>query len=170
MHNAPPVAFPVGRFVWGRAAWWAMACLGAVGLGAWQMWGQVSWVAVFGAWIFWVLCVAGAALWAPWHTLAGGRLFWSGEAWFWQSEDKHGPVDCAEQGLALSVGLDLGSSLLLFVRRLNAQGQGCGPWVCAWLSERAMPSQWHGLRCAVYSRPKRGQAADGLGPSAQDVA
>jgi hypothetical protein len=163
MHNAPPVAFPVGRFVWGRAAWWVMTCLGAGGLAAWQMLGLVSGVAVFLAWIFWGLCVGGAALWAPRQTLAGGRLFWSGEAWFWQAEDDRGPVECAEQGLVLSVGLDGGSGLLLFVRRRDRQGQGCGPWACAWLAERDMPSRWHGLRCAVYSRPKVRHASDGLG-------
>jgi hypothetical protein len=164
MHNAPPVAFPVGRFVWGRAVWLAMAGLGAVGLGAWQMWGQVAWSHVLWAWGFWGLCVLGAAFWVPRQTLTGGRLFWSGEAWTWQAEDGHCPVGVAEQDLMVSVGLDWGGGLLLFVRGLDVQGQGCGQWVGAWLSEGAMPSQWHGFRCAVYSRAKASHAVDGLGP------
>jgi hypothetical protein len=163
MHNAPPVVFPVGRFVWGRVVWWAMTCLGAVGLAVWQMLGKVSWPTVFGAWFFWGLCVVVAALWGPRQGLTDGRLFWSGEAWFWQAEDGHGSVEGADQGLALSVGLDWGRGLLLFVRPLNGLGQGCGPWAYAWLAESDMPSRWHGLRCAVYSRPKTGQPADGLG-------
>lgn len=163
MHNAPPVAFPVGRFVWGRAALLTVASLGAMGLVVWQARGQASGGIVLGAWIFWGVCVTGAALWAPRQALTRGRLFWRGEAWFWQAEDGDSCAQSTEQGLALSVGLDLGSSLLLFVRKLNTQGQGCGLWACAWLSEDAMPSKWHGLRCAVYSRPKAGHTANGLG-------
>jgi outer membrane murein-binding lipoprotein Lpp len=40
---------------------------------------------------------------------------------------------------------------------LQAGGElrlGHGPWFCAWVSDQAMPSKWHGFRCAVYSRPK----------------
>lgn len=163
MHNAPPVAFPVGRFVWGRVAWWAMACLGAVGLAVWQMLGHVSGLTVLAAWIFWGLCVVGSAFWGPRQGLTDGRLFWSGERWFWQTKEGHGLVEGAEQGLALSVGLDWGAGLLLFVRTSDGLGQGHGPWAYTWLAESDMPSRWHGLRCAVYSRPKASQVANDLG-------
>jgi hypothetical protein len=164
MHNAPPVAFPVGRFVWGRVALLTVASLGAMGLLMWQAHGHVAGMIVLWAWIFWGLCITGAAFWAPRQVLTQGRLSWSGEAWFWQPEAGSGHAECAAQGLALSVGLDLGASLLLFVRKLNVQGQGCGPWACAWLSEDAMPAMWHGFRCAVYSQLKVSSHASGLSP------
>ena len=148
MHNAPPVAFPVGRFVWGRAFGVLMALLSAIGLLAWPMQAQTSTAEVLAAWAFWCLCVGGAAVWAPRQTLTGGRLFWSGQTWFWQ------PVDGEHQSLDVSVGWDAGDALLLFVRFQDAQGASHGSWACAWLSAAAMPSKWHGFRCAVYSRPK----------------
>jgi hypothetical protein len=148
MHNAPPVAFPVGRFVWGRAAWLGMAVFCAVGLLIWQLLAQLSGARVFQAWAFWALCVGAAGVLIPRQALTGGRLFWSGDAWFWQTETGE------DQGLELSVGLDLGSSLLLWVRLQDGQGRCNRPLACAWLSEGAMPTKWHGFRCAVYSRPK----------------
>jgi len=132
MHNAPPVAFPVGRFVWGRAFGVLMALLSAIGLLAWPMQAQTSTAEVLAAWAFWCLCVGGAAVWAPRQT----------------------PVDGEHQSLDVSVGWDAGDALLLFVRFQDAQGASHGSWACAWLSAAAMPSKWHGFRCAVYSRPK----------------
>jgi hypothetical protein len=163
MYNAPPVAFPVGRFVWGRAALLTVASLGAVGLWFWQARGHVSGMVVLWAWIFWGLCVAGAAIWGPRQALTQGRLVWSGEAWFWQAAAAEGDDESARQALALSVGLDFGSGLLLFVRKLNAQGRVGGPWACAWLSEDAAPSQWHGFRCAVYSPTKANRGGEASG-------
>lgn len=148
MHNAPPVAFPVGRFVWGRAAGLLMALLSVCGLLFWQVQAQTSSAQIVMAWAFWAVCVGGAAFWTPRQTLASGALFWSGESWFWQTPDGD------DHGLELSVALDFGHALLLFVRWHDGQGQARGPWVCAWLSQTAMPSKWHGFRCAVYSRPE----------------
>ena len=154
MHNAPPVAFPVGRFVWGRAIGLGLALSSAMGLFIWQMLTQASSAWVFQAWVFWVLCVGGAAALSPRQVLSGGRLFWSGEAWFWQTESD------PDQGLELSVALDMGSGLLLWVRLLDEQGRCHRTQACAWMGESAMPSKWHGFRCAVYSRPKAARAAE----------
>ena len=148
MHNAPPVAFPVGRFVWGRLAAVVIALLSAMGLLVWQVQAQTSSAEVLAAWTFWWLCVGGATVWAPRQTLTGGRLFWNGQAWFWQ------PMEGEHQGLDVSVGWDAGDTLLLFVRFQDAQGTGRGALACAWVNAAAMPSKWHGFRCAVYSRPK----------------
>ncbi len=152
MHNAPPVAFPVGRFVWGRAVWLAMVILSAVGLVIWQVQVQASSAWVFLAWSFWALCVGVAGVLMPRQALVNGRLFWSGDAWFWQTDSGE------DQGLELSVGLDMVSGLLLWVRLHDGQGRCNRPLACVWLSEAAMPSKWHGFRCAVYSRPKRVRA------------
>jgi RsiW-degrading membrane proteinase PrsW (M82 family) len=125
-----------------------MGLLSALGLLLWHMQAQTSVVQLIMAWAFGALCLAGAALWAPRQTLASGAVLWNGQAWFWQSHSGE------DHPLELSVGLDLGGALLLFVRLQNAQGQDHGPWRCAWLSQAVMPSKWHGFRCAVYSRPK----------------
>lgn len=156
MHNAPPVAFPVGRFVWGRTAWLLMSFLSAVGLLSWSMQAQHSSTQLGMAWVFWAICVGGAAFLAPRQMIQSGRLFWSGQAWFWQ------PPAGEDMGLQLSVAVDVGSGLLLFVRQLDAPISGRPSWACAWLVESAMPPKWHGFRCAVYSRPKPDAAAQGL--------
>ena len=151
MHNAPPVAFPVGRFVWGRALWLGTAALSALGLISWQVWAQVAGFQVLMAWGFWVFCVVTAGWWGQRQTLAGGRLLWSGQSWFWQ-RDEDSALDA--QAVSVSVGLDVGIGLLLWVQQLDEQGHACGQLVCAWLQAHTMPSKWHGFRCAVYSRPE----------------
>jgi hypothetical protein len=151
MHNAPPVVYPVGRFVWGRLLFVAVGVLSAVGLLSWQLQTLATGPKLRAAWMFWGVCVGFAALWAPRQTLRGGRLGWSGEAWFWQTE-----TDSAEQAqtVLVSVGVDTGQGLLLLLQPLNEKGDAQGRLLCAWLHARGMPSKWHGFRCAVYSRPK----------------
>jgi hypothetical protein len=151
MHNAPPVAFPVGRFVWGRALLLAVATLSAAGLIGWQMQSQSSTLLVASAWGFWLLCWVATAAWAPRQHASGGSLFWTGEAWFWQAEHA---LSAQAQTVRLTVGLDTGPGLLLWIQSVDEQGRVMGPLSSAWLQADAMPSKWHGFRCAVYSRPK----------------
>ncbi|MCE2781272.1 hypothetical protein [Limnohabitans sp.] len=151
MHNAPPVAFPVGRFVWGRVLLWAAATLSAAGLIGWQMHSQAATWLVACAWGFWWLCWVATAAWAPRQHASGGNLFWTGEAWFWQAEHA---LSAPAQAVRLTVGLDTGSGLLMWVQHVDDQGRAMGPLTSAWLQSDAMPSKWHGFRCAVYSRPK----------------
>jgi hypothetical protein len=75
-------------------------------------------------------------------------LFWNGESWFWDGAD--GP----QQGVEVSVRVDLNSTMGLAIQRLDASGQPQGLETYAWVQARTMPSKWHGFRCAVYSRPK----------------
>ncbi len=151
MYNAPPVAFPVGRFVWGRVVLLAAATLSAVGLIVWQMQSQAATWLVACAWGFWLLCWVATAAWAPQQHASGGRLLWTGDAWFWQAEHD---LSAQAQAVRLTVGLDTGSGLLLWVQSVDDQGRVMGPLSSAWLQADAMPSKWHGFRCAVYSRPK----------------
>jgi len=151
MHNAPPVAFPVGRFVLGRALFLAAATLSAAGLVGWQMQSQASTLLVACAWGLWLLCGVAAAAWSPRQHVSGGSLFWTGEAWFWQAEHD---LSAQAQAVRLTVGLDTGSSLLMWVQSVDDQDRVRGPLTSAWLQADAMPSKWHGFRCAVYSRPK----------------
>jgi hypothetical protein len=152
MHNAPPVAFPVGRFVWGRVALIGWALLSALGLVGWQVSGQTTLAMVCSAWFFWALCMLGAVVWGPRQALHGGQLFWSGEAWLWLADAGKNKEE--EFRIEVAVGLDLGSRLLLFVWMLDEQEKRCGLMAFAWLEEVTMPSKWHGFRCAVYSPAK----------------
>ena len=158
MYNAPPVVYPVGRFAVGRLVFVAVCVLSAVGLLSWQMQTLATGSKLWAAWGLWGACAGSAALWAPRQTFSGGRLGWSGEAWFWQAH-----ADSAEQAqpVAVSVGLDTGQGLLLWLQPLNEQGHAQGRLLSAWLQAGAMPSKWHGFRCAVYSRPKTVVLTDG---------
>jgi hypothetical protein len=162
MHNAPPVAYPVGRFAWGRVVFGVALALSAAGLLAWQLQSQNSGALVLSAWVLWLACAAATAYAAPQQVLSDGQLLWNGEAWLWQN----GPDDEApagegpageDPGWVLVVGLDAGSSMLLLLQRRQESQQGRGLWFCAWVSEQTMPSKWHGFRCAVYSRQKLAQ-------------
>lgn len=146
MSNAPPVAFPVGRFVGARAAWLLLVLLSAGGLLAWSQLAQVSTALVMAAWSLWGLCGVGAWLGGKRQTLSDGQLRWDGQSWFWQPRLGQGFE------IQLTVGLDLGQGLLLWARRDLGPAQGLGLRVCAWVSQSAMPSNWHGFRCAVYCR------------------
>lgn len=151
MHNAPPVAYPVGRFVWGRALWLGIGLLGALGLLVCQWHGGASGLVVFAAWVFWAGCLGVGAVWSPQQNLRNGRLFWSGEDWFWLPD--RSALKGEMQTVSLSVGVDLGFCLLLWVRLLEDESRKPGPVMCAWLEKQTMPSKWHGFRCAVYSWP-----------------
>lgn len=159
MHNAPPVAFPVGRFVWGRWLWLCASLLGALGLVTWQSASGASGVLVFSAWLFWVLCAGAAAVWGPRQNLSTGRLFWSGEDWFWMPDRSAAQWDM--KSVSLSIGADLGFGLLLWVRLTDEDSAQPGPLTFAWLEKQAMPSKWHGFRCAVYSRKLQSDKAVG---------
>lgn len=155
MNNAPPVAFPVGRFVGGRVAWLGVVVASAGGLLAWSHLAQITTAQWKAAWSFWCICGLAAAFWGSRQTLSDGRLVWSGQTWSWQ------PRNGVALDLELTVGLDLGDGLLLFLRLHKGSGRGFGPRVCVWVSKAAMPSMWHGFRCAVYSRPKVSGTLDG---------
>jgi hypothetical protein len=154
MHNAPPVAYPVGRFVWGRVLFVLVFLLSAAGLTSWQWLSQAASTMVWSAWVFWAVCASATAYGGPKQTLSEGHLLWSGEAWLWQSVLGADALSQDDQGLNLAVGMDFGGGMLLLLQAGDEPRQGHGPWFCAWVSERAMPSKWHGFRCAVYSRPK----------------
>jgi len=162
MHNAPPVAYPVGRFVWGPVLLAAVFLLSAAGLVSWQFQSQASSTLVWSAWIFWAACGAATVYGGPKQTLSEGHLLWSGEAWLWQSALGEDALSQDDQGLSVAVGMDFGGGMLLLLQAGGELRQGHGPWFCAWVSEQAMPSKWHGFRCAVYSRPKVIRQSQGL--------
>jgi hypothetical protein len=161
MHNAPPVAYPVGRFVWGTALFFGALLTSAAGLCAWQIQSQASGVLVWVAWLIWAVCGTATAYGAPKQVLSEGHLLWSGEAWMWQSSLGSQDLADEEQGLQLTVGLDWGSGMILLLRTTHEERHASGPWFCVWVTAQAMPSKWHGFRCAVYSRPKAVMQSNG---------
>ena len=161
MHNAPPVVYPVGRFVWGRSGLVALCVLSAVGIIGWQMLSLATGPKLWAAWCLWGLCAVGAWYGVPRQTLTEGHLGWSGESWFWQAGEQ---LDADVDWVAVSVCLDTGQGLLLRVQPLDDHGKPRGRLLCAWLAAEAMPSKWHGFRCAVYSRPKAAAPLDRVSP------
>jgi hypothetical protein len=159
MHNAPPVVFPVGRFVWGLLVMAGLTTVGALGLAWWQWLSGLTWRVTGWAWGAWGLCVVLAFAWRAAQTLGSGRLFWTGEAWLWQGMQNEAPDAALQRSMesclvGVTVLLDLGGLMLLAVQPLDETGQRAGRLCHAWVHRAAMPSKWHGFRCAVYSRPK----------------
>jgi hypothetical protein len=151
-HHAPPVVYPVGHFVWGRVVFVTTALLSALGLLVWQIQGAYS-VVWNAAWLGWLACLIGTAVWGPRQTLSHGELFWSGKAWFWQYRDPHCQFQAHQ--VLLEKGWDTGTGLLLWVKPMDTSDHGRSSLRAAWLCEAQLPSKWHGFRCAVYSRSKQ---------------
>ncbi len=151
MHNAPPVVYPVGRFVWARRMLLLLALSDALALGLWQLSAGASWLKW--AWLVWAVCLCAALYTRLRDVASGGLLVWTGEDWLLRD------VNGGEIQAQLSVVLDSGSALGLVFRTVG------GPWhqgqCFAWLEERDMPQMWHGFRCAVYSRSTDGRQPDG---------
>jgi hypothetical protein len=148
MHNAPPVVYPVGRFVWGVGVLGVLALLGAVALLVWQTAALPDWPYMAAAWLLW-----SASLWAAllcWlqERSSSGQLVWSGEDWLWR--DPSG----AEMPVRVDVLLDAGRFMILAYVGFEGQRLKNHRAQFAVLHHASMPSSWHGFRCAVYSRPK----------------
>lgn len=115
--------------------WWSVTAFqrGAPGL----IWlGMPAWLAI---------AAAASLLWPH-----GGRLRWDGAGWH---------LDLAAGGTAgerpgeMAIALDGGSWMLLRVRTARTDSGLRVRWLA--LSRRDLGSQWHALRCAVYSpRPE----------------
>jgi hypothetical protein len=148
MHNAPPVVYPVGRFVWGTWLIAGLAILGCAGLAFWQLMTDPSlWQTVW-AWTLALASGLGAFAYGPQEESPSGSLVWQGEGWLWR------PQAGAEWPVRVQVLLDGGRFIGLVYAPHDASGVQPGPARFAVLHQATMPSFWHGFRCAVYSRPK----------------
>jgi hypothetical protein len=147
MHNAPPVFYPVGRFVWGLRLNGLLALLAAVALWAWQGVSESSNTQSVAAALCWLLSVSAAIVLAQGEFLHDGQLVWDGQAWCWQDSMHHDhPVD-------VQVLLDVGGALFMACQGCNGHSGEHRRRQFALLVRTTMPLSWHGFRCAVYSRP-----------------
>ncbi|MDP1564871.1 MAG: hypothetical protein Q8L91_01230 [Polaromonas sp.] len=150
MHNAPPVAYPLGRSHfqgWALAGFWLAGLL--VILGWWLGAPGFDWRI---GWALAALVAAGVAAWLGWRNAPVGQLHWDGQFWRWESPG----YQTGTPVLALSVALDLQRILLI---RLDNHDHA-SMWL--WAHQSACPEHWLDLRRAVYSRRKA--SPDGLHP------
>ena len=148
MHNAPPVVYPVGRFVWGIWILGGLALLGAAGLLVWQIAALPDWPYMAAAWLLWGASLLGALVCWYQERSSCGQLVWSGEDWFWRD-----PLG-ADMPVRLHVLLDAGRFMILAYVGFEGHSLQNHRAQYAVLHHASMPSFWHGFRCAVYSRPK----------------
>ena len=145
MHNAPPVVFPVGRFVWGPRSAQALAATVSGALALWLAWTDASAYVLAWAVCVWLVAVLATVWWLPREFLQEGELTWDGEAW-------HAPsAAVGTDPVRLSLTLDGGHFMLVSLRSTGQSGSGAGVRH-AWVRRADMPTRWHGFRCAVYSR------------------
>jgi len=154
MHNAPSVAYPVGRSrIWaGLAAglWLAGAAVCALVLRA--MDDLTGWRAML---LAAAVLAAGLGAATGWWCAAAGTLEWNGEGW---TRHGHGHGHTVAAGTP-TVALDGQAFLLLRWQALpgahmSAPGKAWRrqrrEWL--WLDRAQAPQRWDGLRRAVYSR------------------
>lgn len=141
MRSAPPVVYPVGRFVWGVHALVVLGALGFV-----LCWPMGDWMPVWTWWHWslpwlWLACLL-LALWL-WRLeiLGTGSLVWDGQTW-WLEPSLQG---CAEP-IAVTPCWDAGHGLLL---RIGVPRRRWSRY--AWLNASQHPQHWHALRCAVHA-------------------
>lgn len=147
MHNAPPVVFPVGRFVWGHAVMVLLAVCGALGL--WVGAAQAKTSQFLGPWLGWCGLLIAALLVNRKDHWTNGSVVWTGEVWLWRD-----PLG-QETQTRMQVVLDFGTALAVSLRPVSARWYE--PQRFIWLTRKDQPARWHALRCAVYSRPRREQ-------------
>ena len=142
MHNAPPVVFPVGRFVWGPRLALLLAAVAASVLAVWLVWAEVSAFRLGWTACIWLAAAWCSAWWVRHEFLQEGELAWDGEAWWFCG---HGG---ARHAVNVQLQWDAGRAMLLRVSATPRHG-----WLdrYTWLQASRLPLQWHGLRCAVHA-------------------
>lgn len=143
MHNAPSVAYPVGRCAFER---WLYIAFMIATCGVWFAWAIVQPRSV---WLFMgLICVLGAALWGE-RVLQkpAATLHWNADVWLLHEENsKHGSVQFGQP----HVCMDLQHTLLLRWQPLSKSHGVVNRWL--WLNRSTEPTCWQDLRRAVYHR------------------
>jgi hypothetical protein len=137
MHNAPSVAYPVGRCAFQRQVYAVLCAISAALLMAWaivQPMGWIWWLAA-GCWFLAVL-LGGHAF-----GRRQGTLSWTGQVWC-----LHG-VSASEDALGeVSVCIDVQEALLL---KWTPLSDGAVRWL--WVGAENSPHLWQDLRRAVFA-------------------
>ena len=145
MRAAPALQVSLQRFgVW-RGAVWGLAALAFITLAAWVITHERPHEPLIevGVWVSAALAAAAiAALAASTARMPPLDLRWDGRAWHL------GPVRGDRVPGDLSVAIDLGAWMLL---RFTASVPARPRVVWLPLQRWGIESQWHALRCAVYS-------------------
>ena len=148
MHQAPPVAYPLGKVQTLRrcvALAWALVLVIDVywlGQAQWQDW--KPWLGLS------LTALAGASAYRFRPAGRDGLLQWDSRGWSHREGE-------SETAGVVTVHLDLQSVLLVYW----ASASGPGAWY--WLSAAAQPSRWLALRRAVFApdRTTQGQSEGG---------
>lgn len=145
MHNAPWVQYPVGRF---SCPLWAGAVLGLLSVLLTLSLLSLGLLRPSAAALSLGMVLLGAVWSLRGRSSEPAWLVWDGQGWQWWANAEG---DNAIHVEAMSVQADFQFLLLLHLRRDQAPQQPkFTQWV--WLYKGFAPAQWHGLRCAVYSR------------------
>ena len=148
-HFAPAVSYPTGGAGYLRWLLAGVVLLGAATLGLYGFYTDAfskqltwQWALVAGAWL-----ISAVAVWHFIRHLPQGELDFDGENWYF-----------ADQVGTVSVRFDGQNCLLL--RFTSEFKQVYWLWLEARLVLSFVPSHWHDLRRAVYSRPASQNSPD----------
>ena len=142
MHNAPSVAFPVGRCSF---AHWLYLGFVSVTTCVWVTWAIVQPVSVWmvmGA----VCLVSASAMGYAASSQKRGTLNWDGNGWCLLQPLEHPEMIGLEHP---RVSLDFQWVLLLRLRPLSDSDILKSRWL--WLCRQDDPSCWHAIRLAIYA-------------------
>lgn len=160
-HNAPPVAYPLGRSRFLGAVLFGVWLAGLLMLLLWHHQARLAgWPLISG---MAAVLLAGLAAGSHWRNSPCGQLAWDGQCWRWESAA--GGPDASAQALALIA--DFQGCLLL---RLD---DPAGTTLWLWAQQWDAPARWLDLRRAVHARrrplaaePAHGRPSAGPFPSA----
>lgn len=145
MHNAPSVAYPVGRCAFQRQLYFFFTCAASATWLAWALFEGSGAGLCLGAC---GLVAAGVSGWRAMCPL-DVTLIWDGQVWCLHSE-AHPEVD---QWGVLEVCWDVQKALLLKWQPLSDTVGASKRWL--WLGQERSPAQWQEVRRAVFARTRR---------------
>lgn len=150
MRSAPPVVYPVGRFLWRRPA--AFGFLVLLSAWIWQPWlpnRTLDGLMLWGSLALQCLLVGRLGWWIRSPAREIRQLRWDGSQWFCETTAND------ELPVVLEVHADFQRCVWLSVKRgVASTAEGAQRWsVCVRASDK--PAVWHGFRCALYCRQQR---------------